>query len=177
MKKILTTLTLLVSALSLFAQGGKDIKNASFKEIRTPATADVEIANLTGKLTFKMDNYLSMEYTNGELFLIDGNKMTIKRDNQNVTFDLTKNIMMRNLSHVLLYSFQGRLDDLAVEQKCDIKKTDKDGKHIVTLIAKKKGVKGYGVIEVAYDLKTKSIRTMRMDEFTGASTWYEMTTK
>jgi len=177
MKKILTTLALLVSALTLFAQGGKDITNASFKEIRTPAAADLSPVTLTGTLNFKMENYLSMEYTNGELFLIDGNKMTIKRDKQNVTFDLTKNIMMRNLSHVLLYSFQGKLDDLAVEQKCNIKKEDKNGMHVVTLTATKKGVKGYGVIEVCYDAKTKSIRTMRMDEFTGASTWYEMTTK
>lgn len=177
MKKILTTLTLLVSVISLSAQGGKDIKNASFREVRTPAKVDSQIITLEGTLNFKMDDYLSMEYGNGELFLIDGNRMTIRRDNQNNTFDLSKNIMMRSLSHVLLYSFQGRLDDLAVEQKCDIRKEDRDGRHIVTLTARKKGVKGYGVIEVSYDAKTKSIRTMRMDEFTGASTWYEMITR
>ena len=149
MKKILITLTLLVSAFEIFAQGGKDIKNATFKEIRTPAIADAAPVTLTGTLNFKMDSYLSMAYTNGELFLIDGDKMTINRDGSKAEFDLKKNIMMRSLSHVLLYSFQGRLDDLAAEQKCDIKKSDSNGMHVVTLTARKRGVKVYGVIEVS----------------------------
>lgn len=177
MKKILTTLTLLVSAFTLFAQGGKDITNASFREVRTPATADSEVMTLTGKLNYKADNYLCLNYDNGELFLVDGNKMVIDQNGQRAEFDLSKNIMMRSLSHVLLYSMQGKLDDLAVEQKCDIKKESIKGQQVVTLTAKKRGVKGYGMIVVSYDEKTKSIRNMRMDEFTGASTFYELVTK
>lgn len=177
MKKILTTLTLLVSALSLFAQGGKNITNAAFREVRTPVTQDAQVIKLTGKMTYKADNYLSLNYDNGELFLIDGDKMTINMDGQKNDFDLTKNLMMRSLSHVLLYSMEGKFDALAAEQKCDIKTETKNGQYIVTLTAKKRGVKGYGMIVVTYDDKTKSIRSMRMDEFTGASTYYELITK
>ena len=154
------------------AKARKTVIDCGFKEVRTsPAGSEVK---LDGRLVYKPDNYLSMEYSNGELFLIDGSRMTIRRDGKENVFDLDKNLMMKSLSHALLYSFRGTLVDLSVEQKTLINAVLKDGCYVVSLCATKPSARGYNRIDVYYDASTYAIKAMRMDEFSGASTYYSM---
>lgn len=185
MKKILVLTAMLFSSLFLSAQDAetifKTIENGSarkgdfvvkFAECRMFPGKDK--VDLTGDLVFKPDTFLSMIYTNKEKFIIDGNKMVIIRDGQNQVLDLTKNIMMRGLSHALLYSFQGKLPLLAKEQSIDITAA-KDGKdYVVTLIAKKKMVKGISRLTVKYNQVTGAIKDMLMEEFGGNRTYYKV---
>lgn len=151
-----------------------------FTEVRTPAkTADGKtscgeaVVTLEGKLDYKSSGYLSMAYDNKDLFLIDGNLMTIIRDGKPaVKFDTSKNLMMRGLQHALLYSFSGKLSELATEQKADLNVvTVKEG-YEATLTATKKQARGYSRIIVRYS-PGGSIIQMQMDEFSGASTFYK----
>lgn len=145
----------------------------NFTETRTSAKG--ESVTLSGRLEYKPDSYLSMTYDNGELFLIDGMKMTIRRDGKENLFDLNKNLMMKNLSHALLYSFRGTLVSLSQEQKTLIDaRFDDKGQCVVTLRATKPSARGYNCIVVYYDARTYAIKSMRMDEFSGASTYYTM---
>ena len=154
------------------AKARTEVIDRNFKEVRkSPSGSEVE---LTGHLIYKPDSYLSMEYDNGELFLIDGMKMTIRRDGKENVFDLTKNLLMKNLSHALLYSFRGTLMELSREQKTMINAVLKDGCYEVTLAATKPSPKGYSRIVVYYDARTYAIKAMQMDEFTGATTSYSM---
>ena len=90
------------------------------------------------------------------------------------TFDTSKNLMMKSLSTALLYSFQGKLDELAKEQQADLtQESDKDKNVVVTLTAKVKKVRGYSKIQVFYK-PDGTVFKMQMDEFNGASTLYTL---
>jgi len=154
------------------AKARTSVIDKKFTEVRTSPSG--QKVTLTGQLIYRPDSYLSMAYDNGELFLIDGNKMTINRDGKSQLFDLTKNQMIKSLSHALLYSFRGALVDLSVEQKTSVEAVKKGGDCIITLKATKQAARGYSRIEVFYDSATFDIKAMTMDEFTGASTYYSM---
>ena len=189
MKRILLTLATIAAGLSLSAQTGSDLLKkiadaplrsetviSKFSEVRTPSPmmANAKTVTLTGDLTYKNTTFLSMIYDNGEMFAINGNSMVINRDGHNQVFDTSKNLMMQGLSHALIYTFEGKLSDLAQEQNADIKAEKKGNEIVVTLTARQKSARGYSTIVVSYDAKTYAIRSMRMDEFTGASSYYTM---
>lgn len=186
MKRFITALLLFSTLSGTMTLHGEDIlhkvKNSparaekverDFKEVRT-FTGKATVT-LQGKLTYSPETKLSMNYTNGELFSIDGSTMTIDRDGKHQQFDLSKNIMMRGLSHAILYAFSGRMDDLAAEQNAGILTSEKDGKYVVAITAKTVAARGYSCVEATYDAKTGVLLSMRMDEFTGQRTYYSYT--
>lgn len=189
MKKLILSIAAVACSLALSAQTASDllakIQNApvrnetvisKFTEVRTPSPmmANAKTVTLTGTLTFKTTTFLSMIYDNGELFAINGTEMVINRDGKNQVFDTSKNLMMQGLSHTLIYAFEGKLATLATEQNADITAEKKGADIIVTVTARQKAARGYSKITVGYDAKTYAIKNMKMDEFTGASTWYTM---
>jgi len=182
-KKAVILALLLFTAAAAFAQESEvisKIKSAAvrkekvernFEEVRNTAGKSKTV-KLEGKLVYEPETKILMDYTNGEEFSIDGNTLVIDRDGNRQQFDTSKNIMMRGLSHAILYAFSGRMDELAKEQNAMLLTNSKDGKIIITLSAKAKAARGYSCIEVSYDSKTYALETMRMDEFTGTSTYY-----
>ncbi|MBQ7222285.1 MAG: hypothetical protein IJS02_02330 [Bacteroidales bacterium] len=174
MKRLLFTIAILSSVLPLYSQGFT-VKEKDYNEQITEVRRlfDGSTVALKGKFEYqKGKNYLSIKYDNGELFLIDGDKMTIDRDGINQTFDTSKNLMMKSLSNALLYAFQGKLAELAEEQQADMTQTvDKDKNTVVTIAAKTKKVRGYSKIIVYYK-PDGTVFKMQMDEFNGASTLY-----
>lgn len=145
--------------------------STSFSETYTSYDKTVPQKERKGTISYDSGN-IEMNYTNGDKFLIIGNTMTIKNGNQSTTFDLTKNIMMRGLSHTLDYAFEGQLTKLAVEQNADITASREGDYYLVTLTAKKKAPRGYSCIVAYYRVSDCLINSMRMDEFNGASTYY-----
>ena len=141
-----------------------------FLETRNfPGKSEVQ---LEGELRYDTGTALSMIYDNGEKFIIDGDAMTIDRDGKHQIFDTSKNLMMKGLSHALLYSFKGTPDALASEQGCDLTTGTSGEEYLVTLTSRKKAARGYSRIEIHYGIAAGEIRSMRMDEVTGASTYY-----
>ncbi|MGM9735775.1 MAG: outer membrane lipoprotein carrier protein LolA [Candidatus Cryptobacteroides sp.] len=130
-----------------------------------------------GTLYFAGGDKMSMIYSepSGETFVINGDKMSVNREGKANTFDLTKNKLMNSLAVTLLYSLQGRIADLSEISDADIEATqDASGWHI-TLTARKKAAKGYSRIDLRYK-SDGSITYMKMTEFSGISTTYEMPT-
>ena len=186
MKKFLIALSALFLGLSMSAQTGEEIlakienSNAKgvsiehkFTEVRSWADNSRKAVTLDGNLVWK-DGNLRMEYSNGDKFSIEGTKMTILRGGKSQVFDLTKNMMMRNLSNALTLAFHGRMAELSKDQKARILATKEGGDFIVTLSATQKAARGYNRIEVRYNAKNCMIKAMRMDEFSGLSTSYSI---
>lgn len=82
--------------------------------------------------------------------------------------------MMKNLSSTLTCVFQSQLTKLATEQNADITATKDGNFYLVTLTAKKKAPRGYSQIVAYYRISDCKLYSLRMDEFTGASTFYSI---
>ena len=186
MRRIIVCIVAALCALSMNAQdsgqiiskiekaysSSKTIKD-KFSEVLTPADKSAKQKMRDGDFEFRQ-GYFKMDYSNGDIFLIDGNSMTIKAGSANQKFDLTKNLMMKNLSNTLTYVFEGQVTKLATEQNADIT-AKKDGNfYLVTLTAKKKAPRGYSQIVAYYRVSDCKLYSLRMDEFTGASTFYSI---
>ena len=183
MKKLMLIAAFLSAALGASAQDtdailksiasskARDAKVESrFKEVRHfPSKPE---AQLEGMLKYDPSGKLLMKYDNGEEFSIDGDIMVIDRDGKRTEFNTSKNIMMRGLQHALIYAYQGRLRDIATEQNARLLTSSKDGQYIVTISAQKVAPRGYSNIEIKYNAKTGALEAIRMDEFTGARTFY-----
>ena len=128
---------------------------------------------LSGLLSYDPDVKIMMKYDNGEEFSIDGDIMVIDRDGKRMQFDTSKNLMMRGLSHAILYAYSGNLDELAKEQKARLLCNEKNGKYVVALTALAVSARGYSCIEVTYKAGTCELESIRMDEFNGAKTFYK----
>lgn len=186
-RKLVCTAALLACALSLHAQDSGAIialiekayatpksVNTNFSETYTSYDPTIPQKEREGTLSYDTGN-IEMNYTNGDKFIILGDTMTIRNGSQTMTFDLTKNIMMRGLSHTLDYAFEGQLTKLAVEQNADITASKEGDYYLITLTARKKAPRGYSRIVAYYRIKDCLINSMRMDEFNGASTYYTIT--
>ena len=183
MKRITILFSALILSFGLSAQSAEEIlstveKNAartfngSFTEVRISASGDSK--TLKGDLLYKPETYLSMMYSNEELFSIDGQKMVMIRDGSNQIFDLTKNVMMKSLASMLLNSFGGHPKAIAESQGADLSACVEGNFYKVNLTARKKSVRGYSSIELLYDRATCSLRRMKLCEFSGAETHYSM---
>ena len=89
-------------------------------------------------------------------------------------FNTAKNKMMRGLRNTLLYCVHGRPAVLAQENGAEITAVKKANGYEVVLTSTKKTPRGYAKIVLLYDLKTKLLTRMQMDEYNGNSTLYEM---
>lgn len=132
--------------------------------------------SLAGELTFDPAGKLSMNYSTpaGDVFNIADGFIVMKNNGVDSKFDLSKNKPMKQLSDLLLSSFSGKMQDFALQNACtlDVEKTASSIK--VTVSATKKGVRGYSVVVSDYDLKTGLLMSMRMEEFDGSVTVYQM---
>ena len=187
MKRILLIAAALVSALTVQAQNSEEILSkiakaparkaevvSRIKEVRTPADPGAKPTTLKGSLLFKPEDYLTINYDNKDQFIINGTRMVSITGGVNQVFDTSKNLMMKNLSDVLICSFMGRLSDLATAQNSDIK-AEKSGKDfVVTLTARKKSARGLNKLTVTYSAADCSIKGMTMYEVTGATTTYSI---
>ena len=109
-----------------------------------------------------------------DLLIINGNNFYFVRGKKTNKFNTEKNKTMHNLRNTLLYCVHGKPAVLAAENGAEIT-TEKNAKgYEVVLISSKKIPKGYAKIILTYDLKSKLLIRMQMDEYNGNTTLYEM---
>ena len=185
MKTILTTLLLFVSVL-VNAQNTvlTDIEkaNAAYKSIegkftRTQVSAAKGESVVTeGLLSIEGEDRMAQHYTApcNDVLIINGDDFFMVRGKKQNKFDTSKNKTMRGLRNTLLYSVHGKPALLAEENGADISAEKKADGYEVTLVSRKKTPRGYAKIVLRYDLKTKLLTRMQMDEYNGNSTVYEM---
>lgn len=109
-----------------------------------------------------------------DLLIINGDDFFMIRGKKQNKFNTAKNKTMRGLRNTLLYCIHGKPGTLAAENGAEITVEKKAKGYAVVLISAKKTPRGYAKIVLTYDLKSKLLTQMQMDEFNGNSTLYEM---
>ena len=109
-----------------------------------------------------------------DLLIINGNEFYMVRGKKTNKFNTEKNKTMRNLRNTLLYCVHGKPATLATENGAEISVEKKAKGYEVVLVSTKKVPRGYAKIVLTYDLNSKLLTKMQMDEYNGNSTLYEM---
>ena len=166
MKKTIILLTAILFALQMQAQdamllnrirevNGKvksfesDLANTMVKPKKTTAQ--------NGKLYFVSPNEFSAKFTTGNYMIVNAQKIKMDIGMFHGTFRLKEGGMMQGLSHIFLYGFQGRIQDLANENGYTLSTKTEGEYHIVTGTAKKKPLFGVGYKMVVFKYFTDSL--------------------
>ena len=166
MKKTIILLTGILFALQMQAQdatllnrikevNGKvksfesDLANTMVKPKKTTAQ--------NGKLYFVSPNEFSANFTTGNYMIVNAQKIKMDIGMFHGTFRLKEGGMMQGLSHIFLYGFQGRIQDLANENGYTLSTKTEGEFHIVTGTAKKKPLFGVGYKTVVFKYFTDSL--------------------
>lgn len=185
MRTVLLTYCLFVSTM-LGAQNNilTEIEkaNAAYKSVTGAFTrTQVNAAKGTsekvdGDLYIAGENQMAQHYKapSADLLIIDGDVFYMIRGKKTNKFNTEKNKTMRSLRNTLLYCVHGKPAVLAAENGAEITVEKKSGGYEVVLVSTKKTPRGYAKIVLTYDLKSKLLTRMQMDEFNGNSTLYEM---
>lgn len=109
-----------------------------------------------------------------DVLIIRGDTFYMVRGKKENKFNTEKNKTMRGLRNTLLYCVHGKPAALAAENGAEISAEKSSKGYEVTLVSTKKTVRGYAKIVLLYDVKSKLLTRMQMDEYNGNSTVYEM---
>lgn len=122
------------------------------------------------------DEQMAQHYQapSADVLIINGNDFYMVRGKKKNKFNTDKNKTMRGLRNTLLYCVHGKPTALAAENNAEITAVQKPDGYEVTLVSTKKMARGYAKIVLLYDLKTKLLTRMQMDEYNGNSTLYQM---
>jgi len=185
MRTVLLTLCLFISTL-LSAQNNilTDIEkaNAACKTVEGAFTRTQTNAAKGTTETDKGILYLSGEDQMAQhysapcpdVLIINGDDFYMVRGKKTNKFNTAKNKTMRGLRNTLLYCLHGKPSTLAAENGASITAEKKANGYEVVLVSAKKTPRGYAKIVLVYDLKTKLLASMQMDEYNGNSTLYKM---
>ena len=185
MRTILLTLSLFVSTI-LSAQNDvlTEIEKANvaykvitggFVRTQTNAAKGTSV-QAEGDLYIAGEDQMAQQYKapSTDLLIINGNDFYMIRGKKTNKFNTEKNKTMRGLRNTLLYCVHGKPAALAAENGAEITAEKKTEGYEVVLTSTKKTPRGYAKIVLNYDLKSKLLTKMQMDEYNGNSTLYEM---
>lgn len=185
MKRILSLLCLLV-CMGLQAQNAilSEIEKGNaayntiqgdFTQIKTLAAKGTKVQS-KGLLYISGDEQMAQHYQapSSDVLIINGNDFYMIRGKKKNKFNTDKNKTMRGLRNTLLYCVHGKPAALAAENGAEITASQKADGYEVTLVSTKKTARGYAKIVLFYELKTKLLVQMQMDEYNGNSTLYQM---
>ena len=129
-----------------------------------------------GLLYIAGEEQMAQHYTDPctDVLIIDGDDFYMVRGKKENKFNTEKNKTMRGLRNTLLYCVHGKPSALAAENGAEITAEKKTDGYEVVLVSTKKTPRGYAKIVLTYDLKSKLLTRMQMDEYNGNSTVYEM---
>ena len=106
-------------------------------------------------------------------FILNNNKVTIKKGNHSEVIDVNKNKMFKEIARIMMNSVLGKV----LTDKADFKSSvvHKGVYYIVTLIPQKKEMKQmFTSILLHYDTKLKLVTKVEMHEKNGDSTLIEL---
>lgn len=129
-----------------------------------------------GSLFLAGENQMAQHYAapSTDVLIINGDDFYMVRGKRKNKFNTAKNKTMRGLKNTLLYCVHGKPAALAEENGAEITAEKTPKGYSVVLVSTKKTPRGYAKIALTYDLKTKLLTKMQMDEYNGNSTVYEM---
>lgn len=128
-----------------------------------------------GKMFYIKPNKLRWQYNTPYryIFILNGNEVHIKSDNNAQTVDIQRNKMFRQLSNVILQSITGGHLSNSTDFTVEILKDN--GVYLAKLTPKKKELqKLYTSIEVTFSNDLTMVKSVRMVEKTGDITTVEL---
>lgn len=146
-----------------------------FTQTKTLAAKGTKVQS-EGMLYISGDHQMAQHYQapSADVLIINGNDFYMVRGKKKNKFNTAKNKTMRSLRNTLLYCVHGKPAALAAENGAEITAVQKSDGYEVTLVSTKKTARGYAKIVLLYDLKTKLLTRMQMNEYNGNSTLYQM---
>lgn len=188
MKKVLYSILLMGCSLIGWAQNSDAILQqieksnalystieADFIQTKTLAANGKETKS-SGKLYLSGNNQMAMHYEapSTDLLIINGDEFFMERGKKKNRFNTEKNKTMRNLRNTLLLCLHGKPAQLAEENEATIDLKNMSAGYSVTLTTQKKSPRGYKQIVLDYDKRTYLLTKMKMEEWNGNTTLYEM---
>ena len=110
-----------------------------------------------GRLYFVSPYEFNATFTTGNYMIVNEKKIKMDIGMFHGTFKLKNGGMMQGLSHIFLYGFQGRTQDLAMENGYTLSTKTEGGYHIVTGVTDKKPLLGVGYKRVVFKYHTDSL--------------------
>lgn len=110
-----------------------------------------------GKLYFVSPYEFNATFTTGNYMIVNEKKIKMDIGMFHGTFKLKDGGMMQGLSHIFLYGFQGRTQDLAKENGYTLSTKTEGGYHVVTGVTDKKPLLGVGYKQVVFKYNTKDL--------------------
>ena len=166
MKKLFSILTVLALALQLHAQD-IDLLNRIKTANGKIKSFEADLANTTvkpkksssqeGKLYFVTPYEFAALFTTGKYMIVNEKKINMDIGVFSGTYKLKDGGMMQSLSNIFLYSFQGKIQDLADENDYSLTTKTEGGFHIVTGTIKKKKLIGIGYKQVVFKYLADSL--------------------
>ena len=146
-----------------------------FTQTKTLAAKGTKVQS-EGMLYISGDHQMAQHYQapSADVLIINGSDFYMVRGKKKNKFNTAKNKTMRSLRNTLLYCVHGKPAALAAENGAEITAVQKSDGYEVTLVSTKKSARGYAKIVLLYDLKTKLLTRMQMNEYNGNSTLYQM---
>ena len=166
MKKTIILLTAILFALQMQAQDAMLLnrirevngKVKSFEsDLANTMVKPKKTTSQNGKLYFAKPNEFSAKFTTGNYMIVNAQKIKMDIGMFHGTFRLKEGGMMQGLSHIFLYGFQGRIQDLANENGYTVSTKTEGDFHVVTGTAKKKPLFGVGYKMVVFKYFTDSL--------------------
>lgn len=167
MKKLFFVIALFL--LSLGAQAQDNTLLQQILEVNSAATSfESDLSNTMhkkgqsttqdGKLYFvKPDKFAALFY-NGRYMVVNVDRLRMDIGMFHGSFKLKKNGMMRSLSNIFLYGFQGRCKDLADENDYDMELKEAGAYQQVTFTNKKHNLLGIGYKQVIFKFEKETLK-------------------
>ena len=165
MKKVLAIMAFMLIAIQLQAQDLDLLNrikaiNGQVKTFEASLTNTLIKSKKTtsqqGKLYFVAPNEFAATFDN-EYMIVNENKINMDMGMFDGTYRLRDGGILQSLSHVFLYGFQGRLQDLADENGYSLSTKTENGYHIVTGTIIRKKLIGIGYKQVVFKYHADSL--------------------
>ena len=166
MKKVLILLTTILFALQMQAQDAallNRIREANSKvksfesDLANTMVKPKKTTSQNGKLYFVSPYEFSAQFNTGNYMIVNSQKIKMDIGMFHGTFKLKDGGTMQGLSHIFLYGFQGRTQDLAKENGYTLSTKTEGGYHVVTGTINKKKLIGIGYKQVVFKYNTSDL--------------------
>ena len=166
MKKSLIIILTLLFALQLHAQDivllnkiqAVNDKITSFEaDLTNTMVKPQKTITQNGKLYFLKPNEFAAQFTTGKYMIVNEQRIKMDIGMFHGTFKIREGGLIQGLSHIFLYGFQGRIQDLAKENNYTLSTKTENSYHIVTGVANKKPLLGVGYKQVVFKYHTDSL--------------------
>lgn len=148
---------------------------SDFKQSRT-IKASGKTISLEGVLCYTRADKMSMRYSvpKTDLLIINPGKLYMNRGGKSSLFDTGKNARMKSLSSTLLDCVAGNPAKVADDNNADLSVLPSSDSYVVTISAKAGTSNKYSRIQLTYRKSDCVLVKMIMDEPSGVSNAYEM---